>query len=146
YSQRAILFALGGDIMGMYSKTLIVALAAGGLLAQNAHARGPYGSINIGNWKGGAYSNDQTGGISHCAAGAVYKSGIYFVVSINNSMGWTLGFMHQGWTLTNGQAFQIALTFDGQTPFNVQGTALSASMVAVPMPINSALINQFRKA
>jgi hypothetical protein len=26
-----------------------------------AEARGPYGSINVGNWKGGAFTNDQTG-------------------------------------------------------------------------------------
>jgi hypothetical protein len=29
-----------------------------------ASARGPYGSINVGNWKGGAYTNDQSGAFS----------------------------------------------------------------------------------
>ncbi|XIA65443.1 hypothetical protein ACFIOY_03690 [Bradyrhizobium sp. TZ2] len=47
-------------------------------VGSNAEARGPYGSINVGNWKGGAYTNDQTGAFSHCAAGAQYASGIYF--------------------------------------------------------------------
>jgi len=46
--------------------------------------RGPYGSINVGNWKGGAYTNDQSGAFSHCAAGTQYESGIYFVVTIND--------------------------------------------------------------
>ena len=36
------------------------------------------------NWKGGAYTNDQTGEFSHCAAGASYQSGIYFVVTEGN--------------------------------------------------------------
>ena len=60
----------------------------GAILANsNAEAAGPFGSINVGNWKGGAYTNDQTGAFSHCAAGTPYLSGIYFVVSIDNSSG-----------------------------------------------------------
>src|SRR6266702_4220198 len=79
-----------------------------------AEARGPYGSISVGNWKGGAYTNDQTGSFSHCAAGAQYASGVYFVVMIDGSGGWSLGFMHEQWKLTTGEAFPLTLTFDGQ--------------------------------
>jgi hypothetical protein len=78
----------------------------------NADARGPYGSISVGNWQGGAYTNDQTGSFSHCAAGARYASGIYFMVTIDGNGGWGLGFMHEQWTLTAGQAFPLTLTFD----------------------------------
>jgi len=124
-----------------------VGILLGAILANsNSEAAGPYGSINVGNWKGGAYTNDQTGAFSHCAAGTPYLSGIYFVVSIDNSSGWSLAFAHEKWNLTTGQAFPIELTFDGQTPFNVHGVPLSNKMVRVPMPINSALIAQFRKA
>jgi hypothetical protein len=112
----------------------------------NAYARGPYGSINVGNWKGGAFTNDQTGVFSHCAAGSQYMSGIYFVVTVDGNMGWSLGFAHEKWSLASGQAFPIALTFDGQAPFNVQGVALNEGSVRVPMPDNSSLIAQFRKA
>src|SRR6187551_2897990 len=76
-------------------------------------ARGPYGSINVGNWKGGAYTNDQSGSFSHCAAGARYTSGIFFLVMIDGSGGWSLGFMHEDWKLVQGQAFPLTLTFDG---------------------------------
>ena len=109
-------------------------------------ARGPYGSINVGNWKGGAYTNDQTGAFSHCVAGAGYDSGIYFMVLIDQSSTWSLGFQHPKWSFTNNQQFPIALTFDGQSPFYVQGVAISESLVRVPMPTDSALIGQFRKA
>jgi hypothetical protein len=74
-----------------------------------AEARGPYGSIHVGHWNGGAYTNDQTGEFSHCAAGTVYQSGIYFVVSININSDWSLGFVHEKWNLTTGQAFPIDL-------------------------------------
>lgn len=57
-----------------------------------------------------------------------------------------MGFHNPKWTLTNNQTFQIALTFDGQAPFNVQGAAISGNLIRVPMPADSALIGQFRKA
>jgi hypothetical protein len=123
----------------------------GGLLAimfsmGAAEARGPYGSINVGNWKGGAFTNDQTGAFSHCVAGASYDSGIYFMVLIDQGATWSLGFQHPKWSFTNNQQFPIALTFDGQSPFYVQGVAVGENLVRVPMPTDSALIGQFRKA
>jgi S1-C subfamily serine protease len=111
-----------------------------------ASARGPYGSINVGNWKGGAYTNDQSGAFTHCAAGAQYESGVYFVVTINDKAGWTLGFAHEKWEFKTDRAFPIVLTFDGQAPFNVHGVPLADKLLQVPMPDNSALIAQFRKA
>ncbi|WP_454621740.1 S1C family serine protease [Bradyrhizobium cenepequi] len=112
----------------------------------SSYARGPYGSITIGNWQGGAYTDDNSGAFSHCAAGASYQSGIYFLVLVGASGNWRLGFSHQSWRLTPGEAFPMALTFDGQQPFNVYGMPIGAQLVAVDMPPNSSLINQFRKA
>src|SRR6266702_2010881 len=109
-------------------------------------ARGPYGSITVGNWQGGAYTNDKNGAFTHCAAGATYQSGIYFVVSIGENGTWRLGFAHESWRLTPGEAFPLALTFDGQPAFNVYGMPIGAQLVNVEMPTNSALVAQFRKA
>ncbi len=126
---------------------VVIAILLSAILTDsNAEARGPYGSINVGNWKGGAYTDDQTEGFSHCAAGTQYLSGIYFAVTIDGSLGWSLGFAHEKWTLTTGQAFPIVLTFDGQTPFNVHGVPIGDKLVRVSMPSNSSLIAQFRKA
>src|SRR5690348_16878391 len=84
----------------------------------SAEARGPYGSISVGNWKGGAFTNDQTGTFSHCAASAAYQSGIIFLVMIDGTPSWSLGFAHDNWSLSGGQAFPIALTFDGGPAVN----------------------------
>jgi S1-C subfamily serine protease len=130
----------------MKCRAVAVVLLGTIFFGSNAQARGPYGSISLGNWKGGAYTNDQTGAFSHCAAGAQYASGIYFLVTIDVSGGWSLGFMHENWTLTPGQAFPLALTFDGRQPFNVHGVPIGDKLVRVPMPTNSSLIAQFRKA
>jgi hypothetical protein len=56
----------------------------------NADARGPYGTISVGNWQGGAYTNDQTGAFSHCAAGA-RASGVYFMVTVDGLVGGVWG-------------------------------------------------------
>jgi hypothetical protein len=41
-----------------------------------AHAGGPFGSIRIGNWMGGAFSDDNTGAFSHCGATTSYANGV----------------------------------------------------------------------
>jgi S1-C subfamily serine protease len=124
----------------------IAVLLCTSFASSNADARGPYGTIHVGNWQGGAYTNDQSGSFSHCAAGARYASGVYFVVMIDGSGGWSLGFMHEQWRLKTGEAFPLTLTFDGQQPFNVHGVPVADKLVRVPMPSNSSLIAQFRKA
>jgi len=121
-------------------KTAINAIAATlclALASTASNARGPYGSINVGNWHGGAYTNDKNGSFSHCAAGATYQSGIYFVVSVGEDYSWRLGFAHENWQLTAGQSFALALTFDGQPAINVQvpiGSHLVKSASAPPKP------------
>ena len=115
-------------------------------VSTTSSARGPYGSINVGNWHGGAYTNDKNGSFSHCAAGANYQSGTYFVVSVGEDYSWRLGFAHENWQLSTGKAFALALTFDGQPAINVQGLPIASHMVNVDMPANSSLIAQFRKA
>jgi S1-C subfamily serine protease len=111
-----------------------------------SYAGGPYGSISVGNWRGGAYTNDKTGAFANCAAGATYESGIYFMVSVNADLSWVLGFAQPDWQLKSGEAFPLALTFDGQNAFHVPAMPISAHLVGVPMPATSSLIAQFRKA
>jgi hypothetical protein len=112
----------------------------------SAHARGPYGSIHVGNWNGGAYTNDSTGAFNACIAAASYTSGIYLNVVVGENFTWSLGFSNAAWHLNVGESFPVVLTFDGQEPFNVSARVVGASLVFVPMPDNSALIAQFRKA
>lgn len=115
-------------------------------LASSATAKGPFGSITYGHWSGGAYIDDNTGGFSSCIASAPYRSGITLSVVVNKQGGWGLGFNHDNWSLQPNATFPIVLTFDGQSPFNVVGRALSNQLVLVPMPNDLALITQFRKS
>jgi hypothetical protein len=130
----------------MSSRIVAVLSALGLLFALPAHAKGPFGTIQVGNWKGGAYTFDDTGAFSHCAAGTPYKSGIYFMVGMKADNSWILGFAHQSWQLTQGEVIPIDLTFDAQGKFHVFGSPVTSSLLLVPMPNNSALMNQFRKS
>lgn len=129
--------------MGARLATLVFLMLA---LLYPAQARGPYGSISAAGWSGGAYTDDKTGEFSSCIAGASYKSGITFSVVVSKTYEWALAFIHPSWALTPGQKFPIVLSFDGRNSFNVAGTVLSTNMVAVPMPVDSALVKSFRAA
>lgn len=112
--------------------------------ADNADARGPYGSIKVGNWQGGAFTNDANGEFLSCSAASSYKSGITVVVMVGANMTWRLAFAHNNWKLVKN--FPLILTFDGQQPFNVSGQVIGSNLIGVDMPDNSTLINQFRKS
>ena len=128
------------------TRFLVTAAIALTFICSSALARGPYGQIQIGNWNGGAYTNDQSGQFSHCAAGTQYLSGVHFLVSVNNNMDWMLGFAHKGWQLKIGEVIPLELTFDGRTPVHVYGNAIQTAFVVVQMPPNSQLVQQFRNA
>jgi hypothetical protein len=115
-------------------------------LAFPADARGPYGSITVAGWSGGAYTNDSTGEFSNCIASAPYKSGITFGVLVTKTLNWALAFTHRSWSLSQGQKFPIVLSFDGRKTFNVDGVAFATNMVIVQMPDDSGLIKNFRAA
>ena len=114
------------------------------LSSSSVAARGPYGSVKVGNWSGGAFTNDQTGAFSGCVASAPYKSGITVIVMVGANVTWNLGFSHNNWSLKPGSTFPIVLTFDGRAPFNVDGRVISTHAVSVDMPDTSDLIKQFR--
>ncbi|GLR95616.1 hypothetical protein QIH91_42400 [Bradyrhizobium japonicum USDA 135] len=49
---------------GMWLRSFVVAFVLH-VSVVGANAAGPFGSVNVGNWIGGAFSNDQTGAFSH---------------------------------------------------------------------------------
>jgi len=116
------------------------------LLSGSAEAKGPFGSISIGGWSGGAFTDDRTGRFNACLASARYKSGITFGVRVSSELQWQLAFIHDGWNLTPGTSFPIALTFDGSSPVHVNGKIPARNLVFVDMPDTSLLISLFRKS
>lgn len=123
-------------------------LVAAGLLqldlAGLAHAAGPFGSANVGNWVGGAFSNDQTGAFSHCAATAPYASGVILVVSQNAAGIWSLAFASPSYKFKPGDSAAIDVTFDGQEQARLFARAYRPDMLTAVMPLN--VVRTFQKS
>lgn len=69
----------------------LAALIGASVWAHGAWAAGPFGTIHVGNWLGGAYTDDKTGAFSHCAAITPCASGFNLLVGQNVHGAWLLG-------------------------------------------------------
>jgi S1-C subfamily serine protease len=111
--------------------------------SSGADAAGPYGSIHVGNWSGGAFTDDANGSFSSCIASAPYKSGVALHVG-QNTAGWLLGFSNPAWSFTKGETFPVDITFDGQAQFHFFAMAMTGELAAIVLP--PPAMDQFRKA
>lgn len=109
-----------------------------------AHAAGPFGSVNVGNWIGGAFSNDETGAFSHCAATTPYANGVILVVSQNAAGTWSLAFASPNYRFNKGENAAIDVIFDGREQARLFATAYQSNMLTAIMPAN--VVRTFQKA
>lgn len=128
----------------MWLKSLIVASLLQVGIAGAANAAGPFGSVNVSNWIGGAFSNDQTGAFSHCAATTPYANGVILVVSQNAAGTWSLAFASPSYRFNKGENAAIDVTFDGQEQARLYATAYQSNMLTAIMPLN--VVRTFQKA
>ncbi|MBW7964801.1 S1C family serine protease [Bradyrhizobium sp. BR 10261] len=113
-------------------------------LVGTAHAKGPFGTVNVGGWVGGAFSNDETGAFSHCAATAPYANGVILVVSQNAAGIWSLAFASPNYHFNKSENAAIDVTFDGQEQARLYATAYRPDMLTAVMPLN--VVRTFQKA
>jgi hypothetical protein len=111
----------------------LISVLSATIFGSSAYAAGPFGSIHVGNWSGGAFTNDADGSFSHCVASGVYKSGIGVYIS-RGSTGWLLGFTNPAWKAARGERFQVDVTFDSQSQFHFFATGLSDGLVTMTLP------------
>lgn len=127
----------------MFRKLLLASLLQIAV-ASSALAAGPFGTIHVGNWIGGAFSNDTTGAFSHCAATSSYANGVSLVVGQNATNAWLLSFASPAFHLSKGETLPIDVTFDGQAEARLFATANSTIMLTAILPPNVA--RTFRRA
>ena len=128
----------------MWLKSFVVASLLQVIVAGIAHAKGPFGSVNVGNWIGGAFSIDETGAFSHCAATTPYANGVILVVSQNAAGTWSLAFASPSYRFNKGENATIDVTFDGQEQARLFATAYQSNMLTAIMPLN--VVRTFQKA
>jgi S1-C subfamily serine protease len=119
-------------------KAFVAACVLQAAIISSALAAGPYGSIKIGGWIGGAFTNDKTGEFSHCAATTSYASGIILVIGQNTANSWLLGFASPSFSFTTGQSIPIDVIFDGQSAARIFANANSKIMMTAILPPNVA--------
>jgi S1-C subfamily serine protease len=128
----------------MLPKSSIVAVLFQLLALGLAHAAGPFGSIRVGTWIGGAFTHDASGQFSHCAASTSYANGMTLLVGQEASGAWLLGFANPAFRFKKGENLTIDTTFDGQAEVRLFATATSETMVTSVLPTNVA--RAFQKA
>src|SRR5690242_13492547 len=125
-------------------KALFLAFLVQIAITAFAGAAGPYGNIHVGNWQGGAFTDDSSGAFSHCAATTAYGNGVMLVVGQNASNSWLIGFASPSFRLTKGNTVPVDVTFDGQSQARLFATATSDIMATAILPPNVA--RTFQKA
>ncbi|MGY4628282.1 S1C family serine protease [Bradyrhizobium sp. USDA 4486] len=128
----------------MWLKSFVVASCLQLSVVGMAQAAGPFGSVNVGNWIGGAFSNDETGAFSHCAATAPYANGVSLVVAQNAAGSFLLSFASPGFHFNKGDTAPVDFIFDGQEQARLFATANAPNMVTTILPLNVA--RTFQKA
>lgn len=128
----------------MWFKSFVAAYVLQVSVASVAHAAGPFGSVNVGSWIGGAFSNDETGAFSHCAATAPYANGVILVVGYNAAGIWSLAFASPSYRFKQGENAAIDVIFDGQEQARLFATANQPNMLTAVMPAN--VTRTFQKA
>jgi S1-C subfamily serine protease len=128
----------------MWLKSFVIAFVLQAMLAGAVHAAGPFGTIHVGNWNGGAYTNDSTGAFSHCAASTPYANGMTLLVGQDSNNAWLLGFANPAFRFKKGENLTVDVTFDGQAEVKLFATAFSDVMVSAVLPTNVA--RAFQKA
>jgi len=128
----------------MWFRSFVAAALLQVCLVGTAHAKGPFGTVNVGGWVGGAFSNDETGAFSHCAATAPYANGVILVVSQNAAGIWSLAFASPNYHFNKDESAAIDVTFDGREQARLYATAYRPDMLTAVMPLN--VVRTFQKA
>lgn len=128
----------------MWLRSIVVASLFHLSIAGAAQAAGPFGSVNVGNWIGGAFTNDETGAFSHCAATSPYANGVILVVGQNVGGSWILSFASPSYRFTKGENAAIDVIFDGREQARLFATANQTNMLSSVMPAN--VVRTFQKA
>src|SRR5262245_48028167 len=142
-SFRAMLPENRGDLMS-FARTAAIMVAALLCSWETVSGAGPNRIFRAGLWSGGAYTDDRSGGFSHCSAGVAYDSGInLFLVSTRAHICW-LGFWNPQWTFAANANVPIKLRFDGRSPMDLQAAAAGDQTLVAPLPNDERVIDKLQ--
>jgi hypothetical protein len=126
--------------------TITAAIAGAGILfCSPASAKLLGRHTMIGNWVGGAYSSDETGRFSHCAASAPYRNGVNLLFMVNRQYEWGVGFLSPKFSLTKGRTIRVGLALDESREEIVNAYAVDTNFVRISLSPTSNLFKRFMR-
>jgi hypothetical protein len=102
-------------------------------------------SFQVAGWTAGAFTRQNSRQFNHCGATASYTNSIMVTFAVSRTYQWSMGFLHRGWRLTPGQAYNIAFTVDQDPPIGGRAVAIGTSQVEVILADSSHLFQRFRQ-
>ncbi len=125
-----------------FARFAAITFAASVMWVSAASAAGPIRKFQVGFWSGGAYTDDRTGGFTHCSAGVAYDSGINLFVLLTAGNQWWLGFINPRWNFDPSSQLPVGLRLGRGPRLSITGTVPSREVVLVPLPDDLHLIDQ----
>lgn len=101
-------------------------------------------TYKVANWNIGAYTNNNTGRFTHCAASARYRNGLTLIFSVSESLDWGISFLNPEWNLRQGREIDIEYRIDSGRVNNTTARAVNTRQIVAKLPDSAGLFNQFR--
>jgi hypothetical protein len=100
---------------------------------------------HIGRWLAGAYSSNQDGSFSHCAATADYNSNILLLFAVDKKFGWGMGFSSPSWHVKPGMHYNVSYWIDNGSAEYATAVVVGDGLVKVELKDSPELFNTFRR-
>ena len=114
--------------------------------SQTAYAAGPINIFSIGNWVGGAYTNDASGDFSHCVVSTPYLNGVTFLVARTKDSQWNIGLVNKMWAFKLNEQTSIRFLFDGKESVEAVSLANAPDTLYFLNLPSSSFIKLFRNS
>lgn len=95
-------------------------------------------------WLIGAYSDDNTGAFSHCAASVTYRSGTTLGFGLGAN-GWTIALANPAWQMPVGAFYPVALQIDLNQPMSLTANAVTHGLAVARLETSDYLFQLFRR-
>jgi hypothetical protein len=123
----------------------VLALAtASALLASSPASAATIQTYKVANWDVGAYSNNNTGRFTHCAASGRYRNGLTLIFSVTEKLDWGISFLNPEWNIREGRVIDIEYQIDNGRVNRATARAVSSRQIVAKLPDSADLFNQFR--
>jgi len=129
-------------------RIVIAALASivGLFSVHDAQAKPIGGDFTVGNWEGGAYSNDRTGDFSHCAAVASYRHGVSLFFMVTKDFEWAVAFRSDKFSVKPGRTIKVGIALDSRRTAQVEAYAIDSKFLRVSLDPKADLFRRFQQA